>query len=48
MDDINISKLALLARIDLSSDEKRDLESEVETILGYVAQIKGVDVPKGE
>lgn len=38
----DIKKLAKLARINLSQDEEVKLPKEVDTILGYVAQLKEV------
>lgn len=44
----DIEKLAKLARIELSSDEKEQLLKEVEPILGYVAQLKEVVSTEGD
>ncbi len=38
----DIEKLAKLARINLSDEEKKKLPQEVDSILGYIAQIKEV------
>ena len=38
----DIEKLAKLARIELTAEEKEKLLKEVEPILGYVAQLKEV------
>ena len=44
MSDFNIDYVAKLARIDLSADEKARLGPQLEAILGYVAQLKEVNV----
>jgi aspartyl-tRNA(Asn)/glutamyl-tRNA(Gln) amidotransferase subunit C len=38
----DIEKLAKLARIELTTDEKEKLLKEIDPILGYVAQLKEV------
>ena len=40
----DVENLAELARIELSEEEKKDLLSDMESILGYVKQIESVDV----
>jgi aspartyl-tRNA(Asn)/glutamyl-tRNA(Gln) amidotransferase subunit C len=44
----DIEKLAKLARIELTSEEKQKLLKEVDPILGYVAQLKEVVASVGE
>jgi aspartyl-tRNA(Asn)/glutamyl-tRNA(Gln) amidotransferase subunit C len=44
----DIKKLAKLARISLSEEEEKKLPKEVDTILGYVAQLKEVVSSVGE
>lgn len=44
----DIEKLAKLARIELSENEKETLLKEVDPILGYVAQLKEVVSNVGE
>ncbi|MFH1607109.1 MAG: Asp-tRNA(Asn)/Glu-tRNA(Gln) amidotransferase subunit GatC, partial [Nanoarchaeota archaeon] len=44
----DIEKLAKLARIELTSEEKEKLLKEVDPILGYVAQLKEVVSTVGE
>ena len=39
-----LEHLAVLARIDLSEDDKKSLVKEFDSILGYVDQLKKVDV----
>ena len=41
----DISKLALLSRLALSENEKESLQKDLNSILGYISQIKEVDVP---
>lgn len=41
---MDITKLATLARIKLSPEEEKSLSLEFESILGYVDQIRQVDV----
>lgn len=41
----DISKLALLSRLALSENEKEALQKDLDSILGYISQIKEVDVP---
>lgn len=38
----DIEKLALLARIEVSEEEKESLASSIESILGYVGQVTSV------
>lgn len=40
---IDIEKLALLARIKLSTNEKENFQKEFEEILDYVSRLKDVD-----
>ena len=40
----DVENLAELARIELSEDEKRDLLSDMDSILGYIKQIEKIDV----
>ena len=44
----DIEKLAKLARIELTTEEKESLLKEVDPILGYVAQLKEVISSVGE
>ena len=44
----DIEKLAELAKIELTEDEKQDLLKDLDGILGYVKQIESVDVPETE
>jgi aspartyl/glutamyl-tRNA(Asn/Gln) amidotransferase C subunit len=44
MAEINIEKLALLARIKLGTKEKEKLQKEFEAILGYVSKLKEMEV----
>ncbi|MFA6430563.1 MAG: Asp-tRNA(Asn)/Glu-tRNA(Gln) amidotransferase subunit GatC [Candidatus Paceibacterota bacterium] len=44
----DIEKLAKLARIELTTEEKEDLLKEVDPILGYVALLKEVVSSVGE
>lgn len=44
----DIEKLAKLARIELTTEEKESLLKEVDPILGYVAQLKEVVSSVGE
>lgn len=44
----DIEKLAKLARIELTEEEKQKLLKEVDPILGYVAQLKEVVATVGE
>jgi len=44
----DIEKLAKLARIELTTEEKEKLPKEVDNILGYVAQLKEVVSSVGE
>ncbi|MFH0936667.1 MAG: Asp-tRNA(Asn)/Glu-tRNA(Gln) amidotransferase subunit GatC [Candidatus Daviesbacteria bacterium] len=43
---IDIEKLALLARIKLTPQEKEKLQKEFEAILDYISQLKEVDISK--
>lgn len=40
-----VEKLAGLARIDLSEEEKRAFSGEIEAILKYVSDIQGLETP---
>ena len=40
----DVENLARLARIELSEDEKKELLSEMDSILGYVKQIEEVKI----
>ncbi len=42
--EIDIDKLALLARIKLDSKEKGNLQKEFEDILNYISKLKKVDI----
>ncbi|MEK7575965.1 MAG: Asp-tRNA(Asn)/Glu-tRNA(Gln) amidotransferase subunit GatC [Patescibacteria group bacterium] len=42
--EIDIDKLALLARIKLDSKEKKSLQKEFEDILNYVSKLKETDI----
>lgn len=42
----DIEKLAELAKIDLTEEEKEKLLKDLDSILGYVEQIKEVEVPE--
>lgn len=42
--EVDIDKLALLARIKLSSEEKAKFQKEFGAILGYVSKLKKIDV----
>ena len=44
MDIKDVEKLAELAKIELSEEEKEDLLSDMKGILGYVGEIQEVDV----
>ena len=44
----DIEKLAKLARIELTAEEKEKLLKEVDPILGYVAQLKEIVAKVGE
>ena len=44
MSDFNIQYVARLARIDLSAEEQQRLGDQLGNILGYIAQLKEVDV----
>ena len=44
----DIEKLAKLARIELTNEEKEKLPKEVDNILGYVAQLKEVTLSISE
>lgn len=41
----DVENLASLARIELGEDEKKEILSDMESILGYVKQIEEVKVP---
>ena len=40
----DVENLAVLARIELSEKEKKELLSDMDSILGYVKQIEGIKV----
>ncbi len=40
----DIEKLAQLARIQISAEEKESMRTDIESILEYVGQIKNIDV----
>lgn len=42
----DVENLAELARIELTEEEKKQLISDMDSILGYVKQIEGVEVGK--
>ena len=44
-EEIDIEKLALLSRLALSPEEKVSLQKDLDSILGYISQIKEVKVP---
>lgn len=44
MDIKDVENLARLARIELSEDEKKELLSDMDSILGYVKQIEEVKI----
>lgn len=44
----DIEKLAKLSRIKLSEAEKESLRKEIDSILGYVAEIQGVLIKTGD
>lgn len=44
MDIRDVENLAKLARIELGEDEKREILSDMDSILGYVKQIEAVKV----
>lgn len=48
MDLKDVEKLAELARIELSVDEKKSLLSDMQGILDYVKVIEGIEVEKSE
>lgn len=48
MDIKDVENLAKLARIELSEDEKKELLSDMDSILGYVKQIESVQVENAE
>jgi len=41
--DIDVQKVAMLARIRLTSDEANELGPQLESILGYVDQLSSID-----
>jgi len=43
-----IDKLSALSRIDMSLDEKKDIQKDLEDILGYVSEIQSVAVNSEE
>ena len=48
MDIKDIEKLAKLARIELTEEEKKTYLKDISAILGYVDQIKGIVAQTGE
>jgi aspartyl-tRNA(Asn)/glutamyl-tRNA(Gln) amidotransferase subunit C len=40
----DVENLAELARIELSEEEKKELLSDMDSILGYIKQIESVDI----
>lgn len=44
MDIKDVENLAELARIELTEEEKKQLLSDMDSILGYVKQIEGVEI----
>lgn len=44
----DIKKLATLARIDMTESEMEDLKKDFDSILGYIDQIRSVDVPESD
>lgn len=44
----DIEKLAGLARIEVSEDEKQKLQKDLESILAYVSELKNAPVLEGE
>ncbi len=44
----DIKKLATLARIDMTEQEMEDLKKDFDSILGYIDQIRSVDVPESD
>jgi len=48
MDIKDVENLAELARIEMSEDEKKEILKDMESILGYVKQIKEIEVENTE
>lgn len=48
MADFDIKKYADLARIELTKEEAKKLEKDIESILGYIEKIQEVDVNVSE
>ena len=46
MDIKEVENLALLTRIELSTDEKKQILRDMESILGYVKQIESLKIPE--
>ena len=44
----DIKKLASLARIDMTEQEMEDLKKDFDSILGYIDQIRSIDVPESD
>lgn len=44
----DIKKLVTLARIDITEQEMEDLKKDFDSILGYIDQIRSVDVPESD
>lgn len=44
----DVEKLAQLARIDISEEEKEELLKDLQGILGYIDQVQAVSVDTGE
>lgn len=44
MKSVDVEKLAILARIELTSKEKKRLQKEFEAVLNYVSILKKIDV----
>ena len=44
----DIKKLASLARIDMTEQELEDLKKDFDSILGYIDQIRSIDVPESD
>ncbi|MDR0428648.1 MAG: Asp-tRNA(Asn)/Glu-tRNA(Gln) amidotransferase subunit GatC [Puniceicoccales bacterium] len=45
---MNVDKISLLARIELSDDEKEQFGEQLEKILSYIDQLQAVDVTEVE
>lgn len=44
----DIKRLATLARIDMTEEEMEALKKDFDSILGYIDQIRSVDVPESD